>query len=630
MQRFEQANYFFHQGTNFQSYEYLGAHVIITPSSYEYTFRVWAPNAESVRVVGDFSDWDRGIAMNRITSSGIWELVLEKGSSLEGSAYKYLIEAQDGRRLLKGDPYAFYSRGSDDGASIITHPSTYQFHDDMWLKHRRNTISSKDGKYLEMPMNIYEVHFASFLRKEDNSYFSYREMAELLIPYAKNMGYTHIELLPLAEYPYDGSWGYQVCGFYAPTSRFGTPDDFKYFVDVAHQSGIGILLDWVPAHFPKDAWGLYEFDGQPLYEYQDRQRMESDSWGTRYFDLGRPEIQSFLISNALYFLREFHIDGLRVDAVASMLYLDYDRKPGEWHTNSFGGRESLEGIAFFKKLNQAVLSEFPDCLMIAEESTDFKGVTHPVSEGCLGFSMKWNMGFANDLYAYVSHDPIYRKYHHTALNFPIMYAFKENYILPISHDEVVHGKCSYVNKMYGSYEDKFLQARAALLLTMCYPGKKMLFMGTEYAQFREWDYDNSLEWFMLDYAKHKQFRDYVASLNRFYLKTKPLWSLDFREDGFSWIDADDYERNAVSFYRYDSSGKRVGVFITFSGAEENFELEIPKNLELEILFQSSPYETANISYHFENKTKIARIHLGAFSGIVFKFRSPKTKIQLKK
>ena len=630
MDKFEQASYFFHQGTNFHSYDYLGAHLSCSSPTFEYTFRVWAPNAESVRVVGDSCDWDRGLSMRRITASGIWELILESASSLEGNAYKYLIEARDGRRLLKGDPYAFSSRGMDDGASIVTHPSGFCFQDNAWLRHRRNTVCERNGSYLEIPMNIYEVHFASFLRKEDNSYLSYREMADLLIPYVKNMGYTHIEFLPLAEYPYDGSWGYQVCGFYALTSRFGSADDFKYLVDKAHQSGIGILLDWVPAHFPKDAWGLYEFDGQPLYEYQDPQRMESDSWGTRYFDLGRPEIQSFLISNALYLLREFHIDGLRVDAVASMLYLDYDRRPGEWHTNTMGGRESLEGIAFFKKLNAAVLSEFPDCLMIAEESTDFKGVSHPVSSDGLGFSMKWNMGFANDLYAYISHDPIYRKYHHSALNFPLMYAFRENYILPISHDEVVHGKLSYVNKMYGSYEDKFLQARAALLLTMCYPGKKMLFMGTEYAQFREWDYDNSLEWFMLDYAKHKQFRDYVASLNRFYLKTKPLWSLDFSEEGFRWIDADDSERNAVSFYRYDTSGTRVGVIITFSGAEQIFELEIPKNLELEVMFESSPYTSCNINYLFKNKTKIARIHLGAFSGIVFRFKSTKTKIVLKK
>ena len=630
MNPFEQASYYFHQGTNYYSYEYLGAHVSQSATSYTYSFRTWAPNAHSVHVVGDFCDWKDGFRMNRITSSGIWELIIESEMSLEGTSYKYQIETSDGRVLLKGDPFAFCSKGKDDGASVITHPSSFVFEDGSWLKYRKKSLLSGDNKFLPVPMNIYEVHLGSFMRKDDNSYLTYREVADLLIPYVKTMGYTHIEFLPLAEFPYDGSWGYQVCAFYALTSRFGTPDDFKYLVNLAHKSGIGIILDWVSAHFPKDAWGLYEFDGQPLYEYQDKSRMASDSWGTHYFDLGRPEIQSFLISNALYFLREFHIDGLRVDAVASMLYLDYDRRPGEWQPNTFGGRESLEAIAFFKKLNTAVLTEFPDCLMIAEESTDFKGVTHPVSEGGLGFSMKWNMGFANDIYAYVSRDPIYRKYHHSALNFPLMYAFKENYILPISHDEVVHGKRSYVDKMYGSYEDKFLQARAALLLTMCYPGKKLLFMGTEFAQFREWDYDNSLEWFMLDYAKHRQFRDYVASLNRFYLKTKPLWALDFNSEGFSWIDADDSSRNAVSFYRFDEKGNRIGVIITFSGTDQKFDLPVDSNKEIEILFQSSPYLSANITYHTDNKKKTATIHLPAFSGIVFKYRSNRKQIYLKK
>ena len=630
MNPFEQASYYFHQGTNYYSYEYLGAHLSQSATLYTYSFRTWAPNARMVQIVGDFCDWQHGFTMERITSSGIWELIIESEVSLEGASYKYRIETSDGRVLLKGDPFAFYSKGKDDGASIIVHPSDFVFEDASWLKYRRKSLVSNTKKYLPIPMNIYEVHLGSFMRKEDNSYLSYREIADLLIPYVKTMGYTHIEFLPLAEFPFDGSWGYQVCAFYALTSRFGTPDDFKYLVNLAHKSGIGIILDWVSAHFPKDAWGLYEFDGQPLYEYQDRSRMTSDSWGTHYFDLGRPEIQSFLISNALYFLREFHVDGLRVDAVASMLYLDYDRKPGEWRPNTFGGRESLEAIAFFKKLNTAVLTEFPDCLMIAEESTDFKGVTHPVSDGGLGFSMKWNMGFANDIYAYVSRDPIYRKYHHSALNFPLMYAFKENYILPISHDEVVHGKRSYVDKMYGSYEDKFLQARAALLLTMCYPGKKLLFMGPEYAQFREWDYDNSLEWFMLDYAKHRQFRDYVASLNRFYLKTKALWALDFDSEGFSWIDADDSSRNAVSFYRLDENGKRVGVIITFSGTDQSFDLPVDKNKEIEILFQSSPYLTANVTYRVENKEKIATIHLPAFSGVVFKYRSNRKQMYLQK
>ena len=617
---FELASYLFHQGTNFTSYSFFGAHLVASDPTYRYVFRTWTPNAKNVFLVGDFISWDQGLLMERITDGGIYEIALESDTSLEDHLYKFMIEARDGRLLLKGDPYAFASKGKDDGASIITHPSAFQFEDEGWLRHREKTVTYSNGAFFSAPMNVYELHLGSFIRKEDNKYLSYREYADLLIPYVKTMGYTHIEFLPLAEHPYDGSWGYQVGAFYAPTERFGSPDDFRYLVNLAHKNGIGVIMDWVPAHFPKDAWGLYEFDGQPLYEYQGWDRMESSSWGTRFFDLGRPEIQSFLISNALYFMREFHIDGLRVDAVASMLYLDYDRKPGEWFPNVNGGRENLEAIAFFKKLNAAVLGEFPHCLMIAEESTAFPGVTHPTSDGGLGFSMKWNMGFANDLYAYLSRDPVYRRYHHKALNFPIMYAFRENYILPISHDEVVHGKRSFVDKMYGSYEDKFSQARAALLLMICYPGKKMLFMGSEFAQFREWDYDNALEWFMLEYPMHKHFRDYVASLNRFYLKTSELWELDFEQRGFEWIAADDAEKNAVSFYRLNKKGQKIGVIISFSGADQSFVVPVEKGYEIVSLFESSDRSRSRIDYLNEGEHSLAKITLGAFSGIVFRIK----------
>ncbi len=612
------ASYYFHQGTNNRAYEYLGCHVAEHTSN-TYVFRVWAPNAREVCLVGDFCGWDNSVPMHRVTDGGVYECTVEGVS--EGQTYKFLITGQDGVARFKGDPYAFYSKGVDDGASIVCAQSRHTWHDAAWMRRRKSTVCDKNGSYIAAPMNIYEVHAGSFLRHDrKNGYYTYRELAEVLIPYVKHMGYTHIEFLPMAEFPFDGSWGYQVGAFYAPTSRHGSPDDFRYLIDTCHRNGIGVLLDWVPAHFPKDAWGLYEFDGQPLYEYQGRDRMESPSWGTRYFDLGREEVQSFLISNALYFLREFHIDGLRVDAVASMLYLDFDRRPGEWVPNSAGGRENFEAIAFIKKLNGTVLAECPDALMIAEESTAFPGVTHPTSNGGLGFSLKWNMGLANDLYDYVSSDPVYRKHHHNALTFPLMYAFSENYVLPISHDEVVHGKRSFIDKMHGSYEDKFRQARVTLMLLMTYPGKKMLFMGTEFGQFREWDYENSLEWFMLKYPMHRAFRDYTCALNHFYLSHKELWELDFRPEGFTWLLPDEADKNLVAFCRNDAKGKRLSILLSFSGAEECVDIPLKQRTELQLLFASDDgYDTNNITYsETPEHTRIAHIRIPSFTGMILK------------
>ena len=611
------AGYYFHQGTNSCAYDYLGCHER-TEHEGSFVFRVWAPNARSVGLVGDFCSWTTPLPMTRITEGGVYETTVD--GDLVGCAYKFYIVGPDGVGRYKGDPYAFASRGRDDGASIVCERSSYAWHDAAWLRHRRKTVVAQDGAYLSTPINIYELHAASFLRKdgagEGAGYYSYRELADVLVPYVKYMGYTHVELLPIAEYPFDGSWGYQVGAFYAPTARHGTPDDLRYFVDSCHRSGIGVLLDWVPAHFPKDAWGLFEFDGVPLYEYQGRDRMES-SWGTRYFDLGREEVQSFLISNALYFLREFHIDGLRVDAVASMLYLDFDRRPGEWVPNANGGRENLEAIAFLKKLNGCVLGEFPDALMIAEESTAYPGVTHPVSAGGLGFSLKWNMGLANDLYDYVSADPIYRKHHHGALTFPLMYAFSENYVLPISHDEVVHGKRSFIDKMHGSYEDKFRQARVALLLLMTYPGKKMLFMGTEFAQFREWDYASSLEWFMLEYPMHRAFRDYVAALNRMYLSRRELWDLDFSREGFTWLLADENEKNAVAFCRSDRRGKRLIVALSFSGAPIDIPIPVRRGVTLTPIFTTDDTRQPTLT---PSQTDPLTVHvtLPAFYGVILR------------
>ena len=623
-------SYLFHQGTNYRAYEFLGCSLLMKDGKYEYTFRTWAPNAKAVGLVSDFSGWRTAVPFSRVTDKGIWELKYVSDVSLELQPYKFRIKSKKGSQD-KGDPYARFSRGGADGASLIFTSSDFKWEDKRWMTHRKKTITSDGKYYIPAPINIYEMHMGSFMRhEEDNRYYSYRELADILPSYLKKMGYTHVEFLPLQEHPFDGSWGYQVCAFYAPTSRFGTPDDLRHLINNLHKAGIGVIMDWVPAHFPKDAWGLYEFDGKPLYEYQGKDRMESRSWGTRFFDLGREEIQSFLVSNALYFFREFHIDGLRVDAVASMIYLDYDRMPGEWHPNHLGTNENLEATAFLRKLNTAIYSEFPDALMIAEESTSFGGITKPVSEGGLGFNMKWNMGWANDFYAYVQTDPIYRKYHHKALNFPLMYAFTEQYVMPISHDEVVHGKLSFVNKMQGSLEDKFKQARTSLMLMMTYPGKKMLFMGTEYAQFREWDFDNSLEWFMLDYPNHKYFREYVASLNAFYLAHSELWDIDFVDDGFKWILADEADKNLVAFRRINRKGRYLTVILNFSGCDQEIVIPTERGLRLESVFDTGTFseEQRNVKIQKCDGGYNARITVPAFSGIIYKRVTANKKIKI--
>ena len=610
------AAYYFHQGTNYRAYDYLGCNLKRNKGGYTYTFRTWAPNAKAIGLISDFTGWDTEIPFTRITDNGIWELVYTTSESLHKNAYKFRIHSSE-KTTNKGDPYAKFSRGLDDGASLIFDNSSFKWKDGSWIKSRKRLNTGT--AYLSAPVNIYELHLGSFLRKDNESYLSYRELADTLAPYVKAMGYTHVELLPIMEHPYDGSWGYQVCGFYAPTSRYGDPDDFRYFVNKMHTTGIGVILDWVPAHFPKDEWGLYEFDGQPLYEYQGADRQESSSWGTRFFDLGREEVQSFLISNALYYFREFHVDGLRVDAVASMLYLDYDREPGKWIPNTEGTNISLEGLAFLKKLNTAVFAEFPDVLMIAEESGDYGRITTPVNEGGVGFNLKWNMGWANDFYDYLSTDPVYRKYNHKALNFPIMYAFSENYCLPISHDEVVHGKRSLIDKMHGAYEDKFAQMRAALLLMMTYPGKKLTFMGTEFAQFREWDYESSLEWFMLDFPLHNQMRDYVRALNGFYLSSRELWEIDFDERGFSWLLPDEAEKSSIAYKRIAEDKSSLTILINFSGADQALRIRTSDAVCLDTVFATNPV-TFEKSYpvRTENAQNYLDITIPRFSGIVLK------------
>ena len=449
------AIFLFHQGTNFRAYEYMGCHPL---GKDRIVFRTWAPKADSIDLVSDFTGWDEGIPFEKVSENGIWHAIVDiPYSELVGKFYKFRVTG-GGVTRYKSDPYAFESQTLEKTASIVAKPSDFAWNDSNWLKHRKS-IFAGGRHFYSAPMNIYEMHLGSWRTRDgaDNSdgkhYLNYREIADLLVPYVKHLGYTHIELMPIAEYPFDGSWGYQVCGYYAPTSRFGTPDDFRYFVNTLHAAGIGVILDWVPAHFPKDEHGLFEFDGHPLYEYTGKDRMEHKGWGTRCFDVGRPEVQSFLVSNALYWLREFHLDGLRIDAVASMLYLDYDRKPGEWIPNAYGENKNLEAISFFRKLNTAIFGEFGDVLMIAEESTAWPMVTGPVDKGGLGFNFKWNMGWSNDMFDYVARDPLFRRYDHEKLTFPLMYAFSENYILPVSHDEVVHGKKSLLDKMFGEYDN---------------------------------------------------------------------------------------------------------------------------------------------------------------------------------
>jgi 1,4-alpha-glucan branching enzyme len=575
--------YLFNSGDNFKSYEMLGSHKVKIDGVDGWRFAVWAPKAVSVRVVGDFNDWNGYDKMlERIETSGVWYGFFTDIE--EGMLYKYAIEAEDGETYYKADPYAVKSELRPGTASVTKDISNnYKWGDKAWISARGKNST------LTEPMNIYEIHIGSWKIHDDGSFYTYRELADELVPYVKKMGYTHIELMPITEYPFDGSWGYQVTGFFSATTRYGESEDLKYLIDKCHKNHIGIIMDWVPAHFPRDAHGLRMFDGTPVYEYADPRLGEHKDWGTMVFDYSKSEVVSFLISSAYFWAEQYHIDGIRVDAVSSMLYRDYSRNDGEWVPNEYGGNGNLEAVDFLKKLNKIMGTEFPNFMMVAEESTAWPLVTTPPENDGLGFNYKWNMGWMNDTLRYMAMDPYFRKDNHSLLTFMMMYAYSENYILPLSHDEVVHGKGSMLNKMFGEYDEKFAAYRTLLGYYMTMPGKKMLFMGGEFGQMLEWRYDDQLEWNVLEIDKHKRLHQYVKDLNHFYMENKALWELDTSWDGFRWVNEADSENSVLSYIRRGRhAADNVVVVANFTPVERPiYKIGVPLAGEYEVVFHSS-------------------------------------------
>ena len=551
--------YLFGQGTHYDLYNKLGAHPMTVDEEEGVYFAVWAPNAAAVSIVGDFNEWDENATpMERLEPLGIYQVFLTEIKV--GDIYKYCVTAQDGNRTLKADPYGFQAELRPNNASVVADISDFKWHDSRWMKKREKFDDKKN------PMFVYEVHPGSWKKHEqteedEDGFYNYREIAHELAAYVKDMGYTHVELMGIAEHPFDGSWGYQVTNYFAPTSRHGSPEDFQYFMDYMHEHNIGVILDWVPAHFPRDAFGLAEFDGTCLYEYADPRKGEHPDWGTKVFDYGKTEVQNFLICNALFWLEHYHVDGLRVDAVASMLYLDYGREDGQWVPNIYGGNENLEAIEFFKHLNTIVKKRNPGIVMIAEESTAWPKVTDKAEYGGLDFSLKWNMGWMHDFLEYMKLDPYFRKYNHTKMNFAMVYAYSENYMLVLSHDEVVHLKCSMIEKMPGSYEDKFKNLMAGYAFMTGHPGKKLLFMGQDFGQHREWSEKRELDWFLLDKEPNRHLQAFVKELLHLYKNNKCLYEYDCYPEGFEWINADDGDRSIFSFVRHSESGKSNMLFV---------------------------------------------------------------------
>ena len=576
--------YLFGQGTHYKIFEKLGAHPKTYKGKAGMYFAVWAPHAKAVGVVGDFNGWDPDAApMSPLADSGIYEAFIP-GVGL-GELYKFAITTQEGMILFKADPYAVHAEFRPGTASITEDINGFKWDDAAWMEARKKADPVKS------PMAIYEVHLGSWRKKDrpqKEGYYTYMEAAHELADYVKKMGYTHVELMGIAEHPYDGSWGYQVTGYYAPTSRYGTPKEFMYFVNYLHKKGIGIILDWVPAHFPKDAHGLADFDGQPLYEYADPRKGEHPDWGTKVFDYSKNEVKNFLIANALYWVENFHVDGLRVDAVASMLYLDYGRSDGNWVPNKYGENKNLEAIEFFRHLNSVLTGHLTGAMMIAEESTAWPGVTKPPEEGGLGFTFKWNMGWMHDFLEYMKLDPYFRKFNHNKMTFGITYATSENYILTLSHDEVVHLKCSMINKMPGLNGDKFANLKAGYTFMMGHPGKKLLFMGQDFGQYHEWDEKVSLDWYLADEPLHKDLQKYYSDLLHVYQKYPALWQLDSDWNGFQWINANDGDRSIFSFIRRDETGKKNLLFvINFTPvARDDYRVGVPKSGTYSLILDS--------------------------------------------
>ncbi len=576
--------YLFGQGNHYEIYQKMGAHKVTCNGEEGVYFAVWAPHARRAAVIGDFNDWDfEANYMERQEPLGIYTCFVP--GVKEGELYKFCIETEQGKRIFKADPFANYAELRPGTASRVTDISHLKWTDNAWMKSRQT------WDHKESPMSIYEVHMGSWMRhpgREDEGFYTYREFADAIVKYVKDMGYTHVELMGMAEHPFDGSWGYQVTGYYAPTSRYGTPEDFAYMINHLHRNNIGVILDWVPAHFPRDAHGLADFDGTPIFEYADSRKGEHPDWGTKIFDYGKPEVKNFLIANALFWIEHFHVDGLRVDAVASMLYLDYGKQDGQWVANKYGGNENLEAIEFFKHLNSVVLGRNKGAVMIAEESTAWPKVTGSPEDDGLGFSLKWNMGWMHDFTEYMKLDPYFRKNAHNMMTFAMSYAYSENYILVLSHDEVVHLKCSMLNKMPGLGFDKYANLKAAYAFMTGHPGKKLLFMGQEFAQLREWSEERELDWFLLAEPEHQAIQNWYRDLLHLYKKNKAMYEMDSDPAGFQWINADDCFRSIYSFMRHSRDGKKNLLFVcNFTPVERpDYRVGVPRRKQLKLVLNS--------------------------------------------
>ena len=593
----------FHTGDSVRAYDFLGAHLVNRNDKNGVMFRVWAPTARSVSVAGDFNNWNNEANYMYNIGYGVWEVFVE--GVKEFCTYKYCIESEYGDRLMKADPYAFHAQTRPGQASVVYDIESYSWNDSEWFnKRKENNISSS-------PMNIYEIHAGSWRKYPDGNFFNYQKLADELIPYLKEMHYTHVQLMPIMEYPYDGSWGFQTTGYYAPTSRYGTPSDFMAFVDKLHGEGIGVILDWVPSNFPTDDFGLARFDGSPLYESNDPKTSKRDSWGTCLFNYARFEVTSFLVSCAMFWLDKYHIDGLRIGALSSMLYLDYGKTDGEWEPNKFGGKENLDAVDFVKRLNTAVHMYHPDVMMFAEENTSWPKLTHKIEDGGLGFDFKWNMGWMNDMLHYMSLNSMWRPFNHDSLTFSFYYAFSEKFLLPISHDEVSHGKGSLIKQMPGKYDEQFAGVRAFITYMYAHPGKKLVFMGTEIGQFDEWNHEEAIQWDLLEFEKHKKLRTFFKELNKFYLDCKPLYELDTVWKGFDWIHHDDYTNSVIAFKRTDKNGDEIVSVCNFQPIRrDKYCIGVPKYGLYDEVFNSDEERFGGSGVVNGNniKTEVMKIH----------------------